>query len=159
MNDNMARRVRGLVIVGLGGALAVAIAACSSGPSSSSTPGGGTATTAPSAAAATQAAAPASSATGASSLTGSWSGQYSGNYSGTFSLTWTESGSSLHGTIHISNPDQTMPINGTTNGDSIQFGTVGSTAITYSGTVSGSSMSGNYQVGGSAGGPWSASKA
>jgi len=34
-------------------------------------------------------------------------------------------------------------------------------AITYSGTVSGSSMSGNYQVhaqGGAAGGPWSAAK-
>ena len=45
------------------------------------------------------------------------------------------------------------------NGASIQFGTVGSTAITYAGTVSGSSMSGNYQVGGSAGGPWSASQA
>lgn len=41
-----------------------------------------------------------------------------------------------------------------------QVGTVGSTAITYSGTVSGSSMSGRYQVhnGGAAGEPWSASK-
>jgi hypothetical protein len=32
-------------------------------------------------------------------------------------------------------------------------------AITYSGTVSGSSMSGTYKVNGNAGGPWSAGKA
>jgi hypothetical protein len=43
-------------------------------------------------------------------------------------------------------------------GGSIQFGTLGSTAITYSGTVSGSSMSGTYKVGGAQGGNWSASK-
>jgi hypothetical protein len=38
---------------------------------------------------------------------------------------------------------------------------VGSTAITYSGTVSGNSMSGTYKVktaSGSVGGPWSATK-
>jgi hypothetical protein len=46
-------------------------------------------------------------------------------------------------------------------GDSISFGTVGSTAITYSGKVSGGSMSGSYQVSDGQGsqGPWSASKA
>jgi hypothetical protein len=158
MNDNVTRRVRGLAIVGVSAAFAVGLAACSSGSSTSSTPGGGTVTTAPPSAAATEAATPASSATGAGSLTGSWSGQYSGSYSGTFALTWTQSGPNLHGTIHISNPADTVPINGTVNGSAIQFGTVGSTAITYSGTVSGSSMSGNYQVGGSAGGPWSAAR-
>ncbi len=55
-----------------------------------------------------------------------------------------------------------MPINGTVHGNAIRFGTVGSTAITYSGTVSGSSMSGTYQLhttSGTPGGPWSASKA
>ena len=65
------------------------------------------------------------------------------------------------GTIHISNPDTTVPIHGTVNGAAITFGTVGSTSITYTGSVSGSSMSGNYKVGtanGSAGGPWSAAK-
>jgi hypothetical protein len=158
MNEKTTRRARGLAILGLSAAFAVGLAACSGGSGTSSTPGGGTVTTAPPSAAATQAAAPASSPAGAGSLTGSWSGQYSGNFSGTFSLTWTESGSKLHGTIHISNPDQTMPINGTVSGGSIQFGTVGSTAITYSGSVSGSSMSGTYQVGGSPGGPWSASQ-
>jgi hypothetical protein len=45
------------------------------------------------------------------------------------------------------------------NGDAISFGTVGSgTAITYSGTVSGNSMSGTYKVNGQGGGPWSATK-
>jgi len=158
MNNSMTRRARGLAFVGLSAAFAVGLAACSSGSSTSSTPGGGTVTTAPPSAAATQAATSASSPTGASSLTGSWSGQYSGNYSGTFSLTWTQSGSALHGSIQISNPSNTMSINGTVNGDAIQFGTVGSTEITYSGTVSGGSMSGTYQVGGSSGGPWSAAK-
>jgi hypothetical protein len=158
MNNKPTRRVRGLVIVGLSAAFAVTLAACSSGSNSSSTPGGNTATTAQTSPPATEAATPTSSATSASSLAGSWSGQYSGSYSGTFTLTWTQSGSNLHGTIHISNPADTMPINGTINGSAIQFGTVGSTEITYSGTVSGSSMSGNYQVGGSSGGPWSAAK-
>jgi hypothetical protein len=158
MNDSMNRRARGLAFAGLSAAVAIGLAACSSGSSTSSTPGGGTVTTAPPSAAATEAATPSSSATGASSLAGSWSGQYSGNYSGTFNLTWTQSGSKLHGTIQISNPGNTMPINGTVNGDAIQFGTVGSMEITYSGTFSGSSMSGTYQVGPSAGGPWSAAK-
>ena len=43
------------------------------------------------------------------------------------------------------------------NGSSIQFGTVGSSAITYTGTVSGNSMSGSYQTPGG-GGSWSAHK-
>jgi hypothetical protein len=43
----------------------------------------------------------------------------------------------------------------------ISFGTVGSQAITYSGSVSGDSMSGTYKVqtpNGSVGGSWSATK-
>jgi len=161
MNDKTTRRARGLVIVGLSAAFAVTLAACSGGSSSSSTPGSDTTTPAQTSAPATEAATPATSATTASSLAGSWSGQYSGSYSGTFTLTWTQSGSNLHGTIHISNPAGSLPINGTVNGTAIRFGTVGSMAITYSGTVSGSSMSGSYQVhaqGGASGGPWNAAK-
>jgi hypothetical protein len=44
------------------------------------------------------------------------------------------------------------------SGGSIRFGTVGSAAITYTGSVSGTSMSGTYQVAGSPGGSWSATK-
>jgi hypothetical protein len=39
-----------------------------------------------------------------------------------------------------------MAIHGTVAGDSIQFGPVGSTGITYQGQVSGNSMSGTYQL-------------
>lgn len=45
--------------------------------------------------------------------------------------------------------------------DSIQFGTVGSTGITYKGTVAGNSMSGTYQLidnGTTFSGPWTAAK-
>ena len=93
-----------------------------------------------------------------STLSGKWSGQYSGAYHGTFRLSWHQSGSHLTGTIAISNPSISLPIHGTVTGTSIRFGTVGSAAITYTGTVSGTSMSGTYQVNGSAGGPWHASK-
>ena len=54
-----------------------------------------------------------------------------------------------------------LPIHGTTNGDSIQFGTVGATGITYKGTVSGNSMSGTYRLIGNGttfSGPWNASR-
>jgi hypothetical protein len=101
--------------------------------------------------------APASSDTG---LSGTWSGKYSGAFTGTFTLIWQQSGSKLSGTIHLSS-GQTPHINGTVNGDTIRFGTVGSTAITYSGSISGNSMSGTYKVqtpNGSVGGPWSADK-
>ncbi len=133
--------------------LAMGMAACSS---SSSTSSGGSHTTAPKAKAAS-----APKTKTASPLSGKWSGHYSGAYNGTFALTWRQTGSRLHGTIHISNPSTTLPINGTVNGTTIRFGTVGSTAITYTGTVAGNSMSGTYQVhtgNGTPGGPWSASK-
>jgi hypothetical protein len=53
-----------------------------------------------------------------------------------------------------------MTINGTVAGGRIQFGTVGSQAITYTGSLSGNSMSGQYKVAGGAGGSgaWSATR-
>lgn len=148
-----------LLIAAATAALATALAACSSSPSTTSTP-----TTHPHAT--THSSAPkkvkaASAPKSTSALTGKWSGTYSGAYTGTFTLNWHQTGSHLHGTITISNPGSTLPINGTVNGSAISFGTVGSTAITYTGTVSGNSMSGTYKVAaanGSTGGPWSASK-
>lgn len=98
------------------------------------------------------------STVGASALSGRWDGRYSGGASGTFTLTWQQSGSTLTGHITLSNPAATVPINGTVSGGTIRFGTVGSTAITYSGVVSGGSMSGTYAVAGSSGGSWSATK-
>src|SRR5439155_21859052 len=104
---------------------------------------------------------PSSSPIAGGDLSGTWSGQYSGAFKGTFTLDWTQSGSKLHGTITLSSFNGTIPINGTVDGDAIRFGTVGSTDITYSGSVSGDSMSGTYQVhtpSGAVGGPWSATR-
>jgi len=49
-------------------------------------------------------------------------------------------------------------MNGTVNGSSIKFGTVGGTAVHYAGSVSGDSMSGSYSTS-AGGGSWSAHKA
>jgi hypothetical protein len=138
------------------GTAALLLAACSS----SSTPGNtSTSTTATHSAAAQPSAAAASSAPAAADvLSGTWNGQYGGSYQGTFVLHWQQSGSKLAGRIHISNPAASLPIHGSVVGGSIQFGTVGSYAITYSGMVSGNSMSGSYRVSGAQGGNWNASK-
>jgi hypothetical protein len=138
-------------------AAALLMAACSSSTTTatSSTTSAPAARTPAASAPASTAAAAASTASG---LSGSWSGQYSGNYQGTFALRWHQSGSNLKGTIRISAPATSLIIRGTVVNGVIRFGTVGSLAITYSGSVSGNTMSGTYQVGGSNAGPWSASK-
>jgi hypothetical protein len=138
-------------------ALAVTLAACSSSASTAPPTTKHQATTPAAVAQATSAPA---SAPAASALSGTWHGQYSGSYQGTFVLHWNQAASKLSGHIHISNPASTMLIHGSVAGGSIRFGTVGSYAITYSGTVSGGSMSGTYHVanGNAGGGPWSASK-
>lgn len=116
-----------------------------------------TTTTTNKAAAASSTAAPASAPatpTG-TGLSGKWSGQYSGAYSGTFRLNWTQAGSKLNGKITLSAPPGTLGITGNLSGSAIKFGTVG--GVVYSGSVSGNSMSGNYQSP-NGGGSWSASK-
>ena len=141
---------------------AVLLAACSTSPKSAQVTQVPTAKAAAQATSAAPAAsmAPSTAAPASAGLSGTWSGRYSGSYQGSFTLTWTQSGSKLSGTIKISVPASTMSINGTVQGDSISFGTVGSYGITYSGKVSGSSMAGSYQVsdGQGSSGPWSASK-
>lgn len=141
---------------------AVLLAACSSSPKSAPVTQVPTAKAVAQATSAAPAAstAPSTAAPASAGLSGTWSGQYSGSYQGSFTLIWTQSGSKLSGTIKISVPASTMSINGTVQGDSIRFGTVGSYGITYSGKVSGTSMSGGYQVidGQGSSGPWSASK-
>ena len=135
---------------------AVLASGCSSasGTTSSSSP----AASAPTSAATTPASTPSVSSPTAApvgALTGKWSGKYSGAYTGTFELTWIESSGTLKGTINLSTAG-TLPLNGTVNGSAITFGTVGSTVITYTGTVSGDTMSGTYAVAGSQNGSWSA---
>ncbi len=96
-------------------------------------------------------------------LSGRWSGTYSGSFTGTFKLAWQQSGHSLGGTIMISGFNNVpTSINGIAKGTAIRFGTVGSEAITYSGTVSGGSMSGSWKMQAAGrsvgGGSWNASK-
>jgi hypothetical protein len=116
-----------------------------------------TATTSGATTPATTAQAPATSAATAG-LSGTWSGQYSGVYQGTFTLMWQQAGSNLSGSIKLSLPPATVGINGTVQGNAIHFGTVGGSAVTYTGSVSGNSMSGTYQAP-TGNGTWSASKA
>jgi hypothetical protein len=91
-----------------------------------------------------------------SKLAGTWSGHYSGAYSGTFTLRWTQSGSKLSGSITLSNPKGKYGITGAVRGSAITFGVVGAGA-TYTGSVSGKSMSGRYKSS-TGGGAWSAHK-
>jgi hypothetical protein len=157
--------LRKLALMIAPGALLLAACSSSSSPSASptsTTPAAVTTTTSAAAAApAATSSAATSAATASSALSGTWSGQYGGAFSGTFTLTWQQSSSDLSGTIKLSDPASTVSIHGTVAGSAIKFGTVGSTDITYTGSVSGSSMSGSYQVAtpnGSAGGTWSAAK-
>lgn len=90
------------------------------------------------------------------SVAGTWSGTYGGAFSGKFTLHWRESHSRLTGTIALSYPRGTYSISGKVHGTAIKFGAVGAGA-TYTGTVSGSSMSGTYKTP-RGGGPWSAHK-
>lgn len=142
--------------------LALAGAACSSTPSATGTPtAGAPATAAPVAAATTPAGVASASPTPAATaggVTGSWTGTYSGAYSGTFSLAWTQTGTNLNGTIKLSSPPSTLSITGTLQGSAITFGAVG--GVSYTGSVSGNSMSGTYVVppGTSSSGNWSASR-
>jgi hypothetical protein len=144
------------------GAAALLLAACSSsgtsGKTSAHTAATHSAAAQPSTAAQPAATAASSAPALADRLSGTWDGQYGGSYQGTFVIRWHQSGSKLDGSIHISDPASSLSIHGSVAGGAIQFGTVGSYEITYSGTVSGSSMSGTYKVGGGQGGNWSASK-
>jgi hypothetical protein len=92
-----------------------------------------------------------------STLAGTWSGSYSGAFAGTFRFTWTQTGTKLVGTIHLSNPAGKYGLTGSVGRKgAIQFGVVGAGA-TYTGTVSGTSMSGSYKSP-QGGGSWSAHK-
>lgn len=89
-------------------------------------------------------------------LTGTWLGSYGGAFSGKFTLRWTQTGTRLRGSIVLSLPRGKYGINGRVRGNKIGFGAVGAGA-TYTGTVSGKSMSGTYKTG-QGGGSWSAHK-
>jgi hypothetical protein len=89
-------------------------------------------------------------------IAGTWSGKYSGAYSGTFTLRWRLVGSTLRGTIALSNPHGSYGITGSVHRGAIKFGVV-RVGATYTGTVFGKTMSGGYKTPGG-GGKWSAHK-
>ena len=91
-----------------------------------------------------------------SALAGTWKGSYGGAFSGTFTLHWVQKGAKLSGTIHLSKPAGTYGITGSVRGTGIKFGAV-DVGATYTGSVSGKSMSGKYKSP-QGGGPWSATK-
>ena len=162
LHSNVGGHPRRLVIgTAATAALAMTLAACSGSGNNTAQE------TATQSAKANSATAPAASAPAQpaanSGLSGKWRGRYSGAYQGHFVLRWHQSGSRLIGTITLSAPSRgTVPIHGTVQGSTIKFGTVGSEDITYSGSASGNSMSGTWQIKGpsgpAGGGPWSASK-
>ena len=99
-------------------------------------------------------------------FTGLWAGEYMStvpaNADGTFTVVFEGSAPNYTGSIVIAGlcePD--CPITATVTGNTIGFGSVGPRAVTYKGTVSGSSMSGTYAVGseGQGEGTWKAVKA
>jgi hypothetical protein len=96
-------------------------------------------------------------ASGPLHLGGTWKGTYSGAFSGTFRIHWTQVGTKLTGSISLSRPKGTYTITGSVAGRRIHFGAVG-VGATYTGSASGSSMSGSFKTP-QGGGTWSAQKA
>jgi hypothetical protein len=156
----MSWRPRAAVIAGLGIVVALMVSACGgSGGGGSSSPASRTpaAVSTPATQVTTTTSTSTETTTSDSGLSGNWKGTYSGTYSGTFVLNWNQSGSKLHGSINLSTAG-TVPVNGTVDGSSIRFGTVGGSAVHYTGSVSGDSMSGSYTTAGGDG-SWTAHKA
>ena len=92
-----------------------------------------------------------------SRLAGKWTGSYSGALSGNFTIHWKQTGSRLHGTIHLSNPNGKYDITGSIHKGKIKFGAV-SAGAKYKGKLSGTTMSGTW-TSPQGGGSWSANKA
>jgi len=149
--------------VRIGGAVigcGLLLAACSSSSSSSAaSPPPEATSAAPASSSFSSTGSPVSSST----VDGKWNGSYtpSGGGSGDFSVTFTQTGSSLDGTLSISVAClDGAKVTGKVNGDSIDFGSVqGQCSVDYKGKISGDQMSGTYDVGGGVGGTWKASKA
>jgi hypothetical protein len=89
-------------------------------------------------------------------LAGKWKGHYSGAYSGHFTIRWRKTGSRLHGSITLSNPQGKYDISGSVRDGKIKFGAV-SVGAKYKGKVRGTSMSGTW-TSPQGGGSWSATK-
>jgi hypothetical protein len=113
-------------------------------------------------------ASPAPSASAAPGLGGTWNGTWQDvtpdQVSGTFALTWTQSGSTLTGTILVKGTPclSSATVSGSVNGSTINFGAVSGThTVVYDGTISGTTMKGTYTAPAAcidAKGTWAATK-
>ena len=158
-------RTRGRFVAGLG-LLVLAATACGGGSNDSGTVTGSPTTTAAAGVTTTATGSTPTTAGGSTgALAGTWSGEFTQTKptsdSGTFGLTFEGSAPSYTGTITISGTcEPSCPITATVTGNTIAFGSISPFAITYDGTISGSSMSGSYTVGtGPYEGTWKATKA
>jgi hypothetical protein len=138
----------------------VLLAGCSSTSSTSTT---SPAETADTGSMSPPASSPASGGNSTATLDGTWQGSWkdAANATGTFSVDFTQTGSSLKGTLSISLAClDGAKVTGTVNGDSIEFGSVqGQCQVDYKGSINGDQMSGTYDFSGQQGGTWEASKA
>jgi hypothetical protein len=91
-----------------------------------------------------------------SKLAGTWKGHYGGAVSGHFTIHWKKTGSRLHGSITLSNPNGKYDISGSVRDGKIKFGAV-SVGAKYKGKVRGTTMSGTW-TSPQGGGSWSAKK-
>lgn len=140
------------------------LAACSSSSSTASTsspPAGGTeAPTSPASSSFSSTGSPVSTS---SDINGKWNGSYqpNGGGSGNFSVSFTQTGSSLNGTLSIAvSCLNGAKVTGKVTGDSIEFGSVnGQCSVDYKGKISGGQMSGTYGLGQGVAGTWKATKA
>jgi hypothetical protein len=73
-------------------------------------------------------------------LSGTWTGLCTGPFSDYCSVTWTRTGDAYDGTF--TSPRDTVHVSGNLNGSTIRFGDAG--VVTFTGTLSGSAMSGTY---------------
>jgi hypothetical protein len=90
-------------------------------------------------------------------LGGTWKGHYGGAVSGHFTIHWKETGTTLHGTIKLSNPSGKYAIDGGVRGKKIKFGAL-TVGARYKGVLHGSTKMSGTWTSASGGGSWSAHK-
>jgi hypothetical protein len=127
---------------------------CSSsgnGKASTSTPNTASATSSSAAAPSSAASSTAASSPAAEDkIAGTWNGTFTGGTSsGMFKVVFTQQGETIAGNITITGNGGNAqgPIRGKLTGSNITFGAVGGTAISFTGSFSGNSMSGTYRSG------------
>ncbi len=75
-------------------------------------------------------------------LSGTWTGLCTGTFTDGCWITWTRTGADAYDGTFTLSPHDTIHISGNLNGSTIRFGDVG--VVTFSGTLSGSTLSGTY---------------